>query len=416
MNDKRLRISLLGFTLPDYMLNPVIKHDTFLPIQTNRFAWSLARALRSAECDVQLLSAVPSSNYPLVPIVWFCGSRFESAGFLGRTLGFINIIGLKHLTRLIACFTTARRWIVRHDSRVIMVHGVHSSFLWFAISMRSASRKVVIVLTDPPGVVVSTDSVLARILKRLDIWIVRSALSRADGVIALTQPLIDDYARGVRGLVLQGFVDPRLVEFSSLARSLPDIQRDDAQPFTLAYAGGLFAKYGVRDLVRAVRAMNNDNVRLELFGKGDLEPEIRSIASMDARIFYGGTLSPSELYPKLQRADLLVNPRFSNEAFVRYSFPSKIIEYMALGVPVLTTRLPCIPSDFLDYLLIIEDETVAGFQCAIENVISTPRNLLVENAMSAQAFVLSSASELEQGNRITSLLNSITQQGQSEEI
>ena len=63
----------------------------------------------------------------------------------------------------------------------------------------------------------------------------------------------------------------------------------------------------------------------------------------------------------MQRAAIgLLITRPSVDPYVRYSFPSKLLEYMGTGVPVLTTRLPGIPGEYYEFLSIIEECSPRG--------------------------------------------------------
>lgn len=398
--DSQIRITLLGFTVPDAMLQEVFEKDKNLPIQTHKFAWSLARALRDGGASVHLLSALPISNYPVMPKIWVGGRHFCEDGFGGRTLGFVNALVLKHVTRALACIFVGWKEILSHSSQIVLVHGVHSPFLWFSILLRRKDRKVVVVLTDPPGVLLARDSSLVRALKRLDRWIVKSALSQVDGVVALTRALIDDFSPKVQAFVLPGFMD-RHLEHSILPTN------SERKVFEVAYAGGLFEEYGIGRLLDAIRKVNGVDVRLTLYGKGDLESRIKQVAESDSRVKYGGVVAPKDLVGLLQSADLLINPRPSDQDFVRHSFPSKLIEYLALGVPVLTTKLPGIPSDYLEQMYLIDNESVDGLCDAIEKVATVPRHERASKATAAREFIFHAASESSQGARIVHFLLSL---------
>ena len=41
-----------------------------------------------------------------------------------------------------------------------------------------------------------------------------------------------------------------------------------------------------------------------------------------------------------------MNPRSADAEYTKYSFPSKTIEYLATGVPVVMNRLPGIPEEY----------------------------------------------------------------------
>jgi glycosyltransferase involved in cell wall biosynthesis len=386
------------------MMKVMLEKDERLPIQTHRFAWSLARAMQFGGATVQLISVPQVSNYPKMRKVYFRGERFTEGGFVGQTLSFVNIIGLKHITRIMSCIFIAMRAINRHGSQVIIVHGVHSPFLWFAALMRRKDRNIVVVLTDPPGVLLPSDIWLVRMLKAIDVWLVKVALKRVNGVIALTQALIDDFAPAKLGLVLPGFLD------RYLEAPLGNVQSNNSNDvFQVAYAGGLSVAYGVDRLIDAVVKIEEIPIRLDLYGKGELETHIKALAVSDVRIRYGGSMAPDELAKHLRFTDLLVNPRPTHLDFVRHSFPSKLIEYMALGVPVLSTRLPGIPEEYLEHMMVAEEATAEGIRKAILGIIDLPLERRKKLAHDARNFVLLAASEKVQGRKILSFFNLLMQ-------
>ncbi|MEG2066011.1 MAG: glycosyltransferase, partial [Clostridia bacterium] len=119
-----------------------------------------------------------------------------------------------------------------------------------------------------------------------------------------------------------------------------------------------------------------------------------------SRVEYGGFLSNEELIPELLNADLLINPRPTSLEFTGLSFPSKLIEYLATGTPILTTRISSIPSCYEEFFYYIDDESGIGIQQAILRVMETDpieRNLV---ASRAQNFIQQEASEVAVGEKI----------------
>ena len=104
------------------------------------------------------------------------------------------------------------------------------------------------------------------------------------------------------------------------------------------------------------------NYELWLFGDGDYVEEIKKYAEIDKRIKFYGRVSRDEVLKFEKKAHLLVNVRSDREEYTKYSFPSKTMEYMLSGTPVLTSRLPGIPDEYYDCLYNISDcntETIA---------------------------------------------------------
>ena len=61
-----------------------------------------------------------------------------------------------------------------------------------------------------------------------------------------------------------------------------------------------------------------------------------------------------------QSADLLVNSMPNFGRHTELSFPSKLMEYMVQGRPVMCHRVPGIPYEYDDYLMYFNDESVEG--------------------------------------------------------
>ena len=62
-----------------------------------------------------------------------------------------------------------------------------------------------------------------------------------------------------------------------------------------------------------------------------------------------------------QKATILVNPRQNNDEFTKYSFPSKTMEYMLSGKPVVMYKLDGIPDEYDNYLTYVNGNDATSF-------------------------------------------------------
>jgi glycosyltransferase involved in cell wall biosynthesis len=393
-------VVLLGFTVDDQTLADIAQRSAVMPTQTHRFAWNLVGALEAGGLSVSLLSALPVPNYPEYPGIIIRPTDIEQNGVRGITLGFLNLFVLKHATRFASCIGAGLRFIRNRQPDVVVVHGVHTPFLVFArLLKRVLKLRVCLVMTDPPGVVRAVDGTLSRMLKRLDRKLLKKLASGFDGVISLTPALAIDFAPEVPRLVLEGFVNEEL----SLLRAEPSNVKDE---FQIAYAGGINVEYGVENLVRSFQSITDPRARLRLYGKGPLDGWVLKQGEADKRISHSGLVSHKDLMPQLRQASVLVNPRPAAQDFVQYSFPSKLLEYMALGVPVVTTRLAGLPADYLPYVQVTDDDSVDALAHAIETVRSNYPTA-VERASQGQAYVVQQKSVAAQGARISAFFSEL---------
>jgi glycosyltransferase involved in cell wall biosynthesis len=391
---------LLGFTIDDQKIVEIAQQSTVMPTQTHRFAWNLVGALESTGIAVSLLSALPVPNYPEYRGIIIRPSTVAQNGVQGITLGFLNVFILKHATRFASCMRAGMRFIRSRQPDVVVVHGVHTPFLVFArLLKRFLKLRICLVMTDPPGVVRAVDGTLSRMLKLFDRKLLKVLASGFDGVICLTPALAIDFAPEVPRLVLEGFVNQEL----SLLRIEPS---DVTDGFQIAYAGGIYAEYGVENLVRSFQSITDPRARLRLYGKGPLDAWVLNQCEVDKRISHSGLVAHEDLMPQLRQASVLVNPRPAAQDFVQYSFPSKLLEYMALGVPVVTTRLAGLPADYLPYVQVTEDDSVDALTQAIETVRSHYPSA-VERASRGQEYVVEEKSVSAQGRRISAFFSEL---------
>ena len=152
--------------------------------------------------------------------------------------------------------------------------------------------------------------------------------------------------------------------------------------------------------------MPNPDVELWICGSGELKNTIEKSAEKDHRIkFYG--LVDRECALMMQRnATILVNPRTSEGAYTKYSFPSKVMEYMLSGRSVIINKLPGIPNEYYKYVYCPKDESVESLAECISRVLSINENVRDELAQKARNFIINNKNAKVQMSRVLSLINS----------
>ena len=171
----------------------------------------------------------------------------------------------------------------------------------------------------------------------------------------------------------------------------------------IVYAGGIYEKYGVRMLADAVEEISSDNVELWLMGRGEMDAELQN--GKYRHVKYLGSKINAEVLQIEKKATLLVNPRFSDEEYTHYSFPSKVMEYFSTGTLALITRLGGIPDEYFDYCETIESETVDGIKQAILKVLDMPKTERHAKGLRAKRFVMENKNNITQTKKILEMVN-----------
>jgi glycosyltransferase involved in cell wall biosynthesis len=170
------------------------------------------------------------------------------------------------------------------------------------------------------------------------------------------------------------------------------------------YAGSIMEIYGIGQLVQGFLAADIPNAELHIYGDGDYADRLRALAEEHPTIRYFGIVPNREVVEAELVATLLVNPRPSHEEYTKYSFPSKNMEYMASGTPVLTTRLPGMPQDHQAFVYFIEREDAQGIKEALQNVLSLDARVLHAFGTEAKSFILREKSNVAQAGHVIDFL------------
>ena len=381
---KPVRLLYLGHVVP-LSMEPMLADMRIPALQTQRFGEALVKSLYSAfgkEMDV--FSVAPILDYPQSRLLISPRANWMiHPGVKAHQAAFINVIGLKHLTRFLATFVFVFKWAFRnrHAQRVIFMHGAQSCQIWGAL-LGSFIYKALCMpyLTDDLGLVSAWEGGLVRAVRRLDDRLLRSGLRRMSVMIAMTKDLAEKWGPDLPYLVV-----PAILPEGVLPEGYAAVEDTH---FNIVYSGGLEKHFGVRLLLDAFACSKAPHWRLIITGKGAVAAEIQRRALDDPRIQFKGLVSFDDLKAIYSRASVFVNPRASTDPRAPYCFPSKLVEQMSTGVPVVSTDMPCLTAGFRKNLVLISPETPEQLHKALLHV----EKLAVEERLAlgqaARAFVV----------------------------
>ena len=127
------------------------------------------------------------------------------------------------------------------------------------------------------------------------------------------------------------------------------------QPPVLISVGRLIEKKGFADLIEACRFLNERKIRFrcEIIGEGPLEQSLRAqihSASLENLVVLTGALPQGEVRRRLAGSAIFVLPSVSETEGGMDNLPTVIMEAMASGLPVVSTRVAGIPEMVQDQI------------------------------------------------------------------
>lgn len=366
-----------------------------------KFNRLIIKGLLNNDCDVKVISNAPVDSKSHSTI-FFSGKESED----GIDYNYIPIINTKGIKQLCVFFYTFFKLLhlvfSRGKEKAVICDGLSISQSMAAVLVGTITRlRVVGIMTDMPGLMVTTESkrsnIIHRFKRKIVTYVNKMYLHHFSHYVLLTEamnPVMNPKNRPY--IVMEALCDPQMSNSEKLTKF---------EKKTIMYAGGLHEKYGLKTLTEAFMRIKDTDIRLLIYGGGSFSEDLIRFSKFDTRIQYMGLASNSEVLNSEIKSYLLVNPRPTTEQFTKYSFPSKNMEYMTSGTPLLTTKLQGMPEDYYPYVYLFEDETVEGYKNAIEGILKLNATEVDSKGTRAKDWVLKTKNYTVQAKRILNCIS-----------
>ena len=195
---------------------------------------------------------------------------------------------------------------------------------------------------------------------------------RCDGVIAISQYLADYYRRSCPHVIRV----PPTLDVTSVRLEV-NTQRDTSDPLRLIYAGTPGKKDLLAAVVNGISRVDPSGQKVVLEVLGPTRKQVQQLlggAQVPPFVMVAGMVPQASIHEKLQRADLSVLLR-EPQRFANAGFPTKFVESLANGVPVIAN----LTSDLALYLhdgsegIVCASSSEEDFAAALRRLLSWPR-------------------------------------------
>lgn len=260
----------------------------------------------------------------------------------------------RYLAFLTGAAARAFRLHVRQRFDLVHVHTMPDFLVFSGLGPRLLGAKLILDVHDlMPELYASKFGLpeshwIIRVLKVVE----RLSVRFADAAIAVHRPHLDALiAHGnpaEKFTVVMNLPDPAI--FRTRERS----SREDQ--FTLIYHGMVGTRNGLDVAVRAAALAKKHvpNLRLRIIGDGDdftrVEGLVAELGVANTVCLEQGLRPIEDVIPALEDATIGVVP-IVDDPFTRYMLPVKLLEYVALGMPVISSSTPTINAYFSEEML-----------------------------------------------------------------
>jgi glycosyltransferase involved in cell wall biosynthesis len=240
----------------------------------------------------------------------------------------------------------------------IQVHNLPDFLVFSALVPKLFGARIILDIHDlmPEFYAASIDGDLSRLPVRIIMLEEQLSCRFADHVICVTenarQTLIDRDVPAEKISIVMNVADSKIFfRTTDQERSI-----HNGNHLRLVYHGTMTRRYGVDMLVKCVARLRNQipGIQLTLIGHGELRDDLLVlIKELDVQqhiIFPHDLIPAAELPAILRKSDVGVVPNL-DDLFTDGLLPTKLMEYVALGIPVVAAETTTISAYFDDSMV-----------------------------------------------------------------
>ncbi|MDL2225201.1 glycosyltransferase [Eubacteriales bacterium OttesenSCG-928-M02] len=382
MNSKSSKILYVGFIPPSMYEESIRQKGTYTPAQ--QYNHLLASGLALNGCDVHVLALQEKdADHKRKHVEDGIHYHFIPTLYLPKMIGVSRVAYVWLFTAL---------FFLRYPNTVVVGDYLTNIFFYITSVGRLFRKKVFSVVTDFAKYL-SNEQTSVKWLKHCD-----KSIHRSCGYIVISKQMMDKLPNKP-SIVIEG-----IVPVSSSDSKKGTVNNLSKQKICI-YAGSIHKKYGMEMLIDGFLSAKLDNWELHFYGLGDYVDSLKKIENECPQIRYRGVVTLEELREIEENASLLMNPRPSTDEYTKYSFPSKLMEYMTTGTYVATTKLPAIPDEYEDYMYFIVPENASGIKDMFRKIEKMGTKALREKGKNAKTYVEANKNAKIQGEKVLELLN-----------
>lgn len=401
-----MNILYLGKFFPEKLLNAILEHNQGkIGFSNHNFEMSVINGLcRQENIDLKCITLPAVFSFPHNNHEFFTrAEHYKYKNTEINSTGFCNLILLKEIWSTVSCAKQIMKCVKKFSGDTIhVIINTPDNRLFDALKIASwFSHKhftKTVIIPDIPSMVTDMDkqNPLKRILLKYRNDSVMKTTSGSNGLVLLTNAMMDFIPKPVKHIIMEGIVDAETMDMRSVECS--------KNKKIILYTGTLRKIFGVTNLIEAFRLIPDTNVELWICGSGDSQQFIEDAARNDSRIKFWGLVDSKAALSMQHQATVLVNPRTSEGVFTKYSFPSKTMEYLLAGRSVIINKLPGIPEEYYDYVYTPDNESITALANCISYVLTIPDDIREKHAAEGRKFILEKKNSKMQTARILDMI------------
>lgn len=389
-----MKLIFLGLFFCEESLKEAYKASKRVLMAPHKFQMNLLSGFEQVDgLDVAAFHVPPTGSFPvnynkIVSKEYINGNR--------RQIGYLNLPALKHWIQKRKLKKLIKKQVKNSQDEDIniLVYSLYQPYLQVikSIKKKHPQLQTSLILTDPvPGRGDFDKFMKPKYIKRGNKLV--SLAKSVDRFIVLTKYLAEQVDIGERPFeIIECIGDIGQIE----------CKKTSGNERIFFYAGGVGKDFGLCELVDAFSLL--PEAQLWVCGGGDAAEYVQEMSEKYSNIRYFGFVTAERVSELQNQCDYLINPRRPNGGFTKYSFPSKTVEYMMTGKPVIMYKLEGVPDEYDEYLTYVTGTNGEKLANELKQIFLQDYNVFLAKAEKARMFVLENKNNVVQAKKIINFL------------
>ncbi|MFS7412850.1 glycosyltransferase [Carnobacterium maltaromaticum] len=398
-----MKVFYTGNICSDEFFNGISKNQNFPPSYAQlKLEKNIIEGFQSIGVSVDAFGQYPIRSYPGNKKMYLKKNKEIDGKSRIINPPMVNILILKQFFQSVFTFFQFFYWILknRREEKIYFSYSVYPPVTLICLLLAKVFKiKTITYVSEVPKLRLyhNQNSVIRKGLMKLNTSLSMFMSGKFNYYIYTTEQTNDFFkAEKENYVVIEGMTS---ISKETIFNKKKNIY---GYPYVTMYAGGINKQNGIELLIDVWEKMGSSFI-LWIFGSGDYVEELKKrIINMENVIYYGN-VAHEKITQKEKEADLLINPRFTSGAYTEYSFPSKIIEYLESGTPIISSKLKGIPEEYFNYIFPLAGD-VNAITKQLKTIFTEQQIIAEKNSELGFYFVKNKKSPEEQMKKVYKLL------------
>lgn len=166
---------------------------------------------------------------------------------------------------------------------------------------------------------------------------IKRVLNKADIILVLSTQWKESISKKCDNQNIEVLYNPVILKDLNEKITSPD-------EINVLFMGRIGLRKGAYDIVKAVKLLQNPNIKVDMYGDGEVD-NLRALVlseNLSSTIRVNGWISGEKVSESYKNADIFILPSYDE------GLPMSILEAMSYGLPVVSTKIGGIPDQIID--------------------------------------------------------------------